>query len=227
MSLLGCNAKTLWHSIYTQILDVLYSRPQKHGIVLCKYFHSIHSELLECFYGYMQTDISSSARLHFVFVTEHVSFLPNIIIDRCFCIPVSRPTRPAYNRILPNKLEKTQKLDEITNIKDVSVKLRHATEAFDAICNRLVEQLTNIDELGFGKLRDTLYDLFIYNFDVQCCILRTVRQLIEKSHIPHDQMGQVFTELYAFLKYYNNNYRPIYHLERMCTYLITVIHGIQ
>ena len=227
MSLLGCNAKTLWHNIYAQILDVLYLRPQKHGIILCKYFHSIHSELLECFYGYMQTDISSSARLHFVFLTEHVSFLPSIVLDRCFCIPVGRPTRTAYNRVLVDKLDKTQKLDEITNIKDIGVKLRYATEAFDTICNRLIGQLVDIDELNFGKLRDTLYDLFIYNFDVQCCILRILWHLIDKSYIPPDQMGKVFTELYVFLKYYNNNYRPIYHLERMCAYLITIIHGIQ
>ena len=226
MSLLGCNAKTLWHSIYAQILDVLFSRPQKHGIILCKYFHKVHSELLECFYGYMQTDISSPARLHFVLLTEHVSFLPNMVLDRCLCVPLARPTRAAYNKVLTTKLDKGQKLSTITNIKDIGVKLDYANVAFDRICNKLIDHIVDIDELNFGKLRDTIYDLFIYDFDVQSCMFHIIKRLIEKEHIAADKLNSIFTELYTFLKYYNNNYRPIYHLERMCAYLITLVHGI-
>ena len=226
MSLLGCNAKTLWHSIYTQILDVLYSRPDKHGIIVCKYFHTIHSELLECFYGYMQTDISSPAKLRFILLSEHLSFIPNVILDRSFTIRIPRPTRLAYNKILPTKMSKLVKLNEITNIKDLTVSLDHAKNSFDMITNKLVTHLLDINELHIGHLRDTLYDLFIYNFDVQKCILSVLSILIETEKIPEHSINDVFTEMYCFLKYYNNNYRPIYHLERICIYLITVIHDI-
>ena len=174
----------------------------------------------------MQTDISSPARLHFVILSEHVTFLPNMILDRCFCIPVARPSRVAYNKILSVKLDKSQKLDTITNIKDLGINLNHAKEAFNKICDKLIQHIVNIDELNFGKLRDTIYDLFIYDFDVQCCMFHIIQHLIDKQHIPADKLDCVFTELYMFLKYYNNNYRPIYHLERICTYLITLVHGI-
>ena len=37
---------------------------------------------------------------------------------------------------------------------------------------------------------------------------------------------KIFTELYKFLKLYNNNYRPIYHLESFVFYLCIQIHGL-
>ena len=45
MSLLGCNSKLLWHDIYQQIIDILSAKNNKTGIIVCKNFHSIHSEL--------------------------------------------------------------------------------------------------------------------------------------------------------------------------------------
>ena len=35
MSLLGCNAKMLWNDIYTNIIDIISSRINKAGIVVC------------------------------------------------------------------------------------------------------------------------------------------------------------------------------------------------
>ena len=56
LSLLGCNSKSLWNDIYSDIRDVVSARPSRTGIIMCKYFHDIHGELLESFYSYMQTD---------------------------------------------------------------------------------------------------------------------------------------------------------------------------
>ena len=50
MSLLGCNSKILWHEIFMQIMDIITIKPEKVGIILCKNFHAIHTELLEIFY---------------------------------------------------------------------------------------------------------------------------------------------------------------------------------
>ena len=54
MSLLGCNSKLLWHDIYQQLIDIVSAKSEKSGIIVCKYFNEIHSELLENFYSYMQ-----------------------------------------------------------------------------------------------------------------------------------------------------------------------------
>jgi hypothetical protein len=34
----------------------------------------------------------------------------------------------------------------------------------------------------------------------------------------------ILAKIHTFLKYYNNNYRPIYHLESIFFYMITQIH---
>ena len=47
-----------------------------------------------------------------------------------------------------------------------------------------------------------------------------------RNGIKKDKMEDVFVKLYKFLKLYNNNYRPIYHLESFIFYLCIKIHGL-
>ena len=93
MSLLGCNSKVLWHEIYQQIIDIISAKADKSGIIVCKYFHEIHSELLENFYSYMQLNISIPVQLKFILVTEEISFIPDNILNCCEIITVSRPSK--------------------------------------------------------------------------------------------------------------------------------------
>jgi len=66
MSLLGCNSKLLWHEIYQQLVDIISAKTEKSGIIVCKEFHNIHSELLENFYSYMQNNNDSSINIKFI-----------------------------------------------------------------------------------------------------------------------------------------------------------------
>ena len=91
MSLLGCNSKLLWHEIYQQIIDIISAKNNKYGIVVCKYFHNIHSELLENFYSYMQQNNAISVNLKFILITEELSFIPDNILNCCQVINISRP----------------------------------------------------------------------------------------------------------------------------------------
>ena len=56
------------------------------------------------------------------------------------------------------------------------------------------------------------------------CRLNIYEGEIIKNHLNDNNIGDVFTQLYKFLKLYNNNYRPIYHLENYFYYLLSVIH---
>ena len=96
MSLLGCNSKLLWHEIYQQIIDIISAKTEKSGIIVCKYFHDIHSELLENFYSYMQQNSDTSIDLKFIIVTEEISFIPDNILNCCEIINISRPTKTLY-----------------------------------------------------------------------------------------------------------------------------------
>ena len=65
MSLLGCNSKVLWNDVYNQINDVVSTRPEANGIIFCKNFHKIHSELLDIFYSYMQSQSLNKIKITF------------------------------------------------------------------------------------------------------------------------------------------------------------------
>jgi len=76
-------------------------------------------------------------------------------------------------------------------------------------------------------MRDKIYDIFIYNLDVTECIWHILKYLIENNNIEHADVNDVMMECFSFFQYYNNNYRPIYHLEKFIFYLINRIHGFQ
>jgi DNA polymerase III delta prime subunit len=102
MSLLGCNSKILWNEIFLQIVDIVSVKPEKIGIVMCKQFQSIHSELLDIFYSYIQqyNNVQSPIQLKFIILTEHLSFIPNNILGSCYLWSIERPSKELYKKAL-------------------------------------------------------------------------------------------------------------------------------
>jgi len=223
LSLLGCNSKSLWNDIYSDIRDVVAARQSRNGIIMCKYFHDIHGELLESFYSYMQTDPNPSINLKFVFITEELSFIPDSIRNKCKLIRVPRPSRAQYNRCLPNKVCRDIPLEEITNMKNISAGVRQLMKPYQVVCDGIIDIIIDTDKVKFADLRDRLYDIFIYNLDVTDCILYILEKL-EMRLSPQD-CSAVLDRCQSTLHLYNNNYRPIYHLESFVFYLITKLHG--
>ena len=119
MSLLGCNSKLLWHDIYQQIVDVISAKTEKMGIIVCKEFHSIHTELLENFYSYMQDNNVCNISIKFILLTEEISFIPDNILNCCEVINMARPTKMTYAKCCKHKLPIDLKVENITNIKSI------------------------------------------------------------------------------------------------------------
>lgn len=207
MALLGCNSKMLWNEIYTQITDVILAKPEKTGIILCKQFHNIHTELLETFYSYMQTTPNVSMKIKFIIMTEEVSFIPNNIINCCKIIRVAKPLKT-----LSNKCGKPISLPQLS-------------QPHELICENILDCILNIDNHKFISVRDKLYDILTYDLDISDCIWFILEKLIERNKIKHEDMTDILIKTYTFFQYYNNNYRPIYHLESYVFYLIKKIHG--
>ena len=243
MSLLGCNSKHLWNEIYNQIQDIVGSRTQTTAFIMCKNFHKIHSELLETFYSYMLS--TDHVSLKFIILSDHVSWLPDNIIHRCKLIPFKRPTIAAYNRCLkspppttggatatidiiketPVRLTSKFRLETITNIKALKSNITELTEPHENICNYIVGIIISPEnELKYDTLRECLYDLLTYDINIQECVWFILRQLIEKGLLLPEMMNDVMIQTYVFLQYFNNNYRPIYHLENFVLLLICKIH---
>jgi hypothetical protein len=223
MSILGCNSKLLWHEIYQQIVDIISAKNEKSGIIVCKYFHDIHSELLENIYSYMQHN-NSLIDIKYILITEEISFIPDNILNCCEIITIPRPSKIAYSKITKQILPKDLKVENIVNIKNIHtlININELMHPYKIICDKIIEEIINND-IKFLKFRDLVYDIFIYNLDITDCIWYILLELINKDKI-HNNLSKLLIKTYQFLQYYNNNYRPIYHLENYLFYLVTIIH---
>ena len=225
MSLLGCHAKVLFNDIYYNILDILAARPNSTGIILCKNFHTIHSELLDIFYSYMQNLQHKHLNLIYIIMTENVSFIPRNITERCLIVPFRRPTKTKYQKISRKQLGDFD-LSKITNIKNLKSNIVELQNINKKVCNEIVNQIKNYKEIHFLNLRDVIYNIFVFNLNIYDCLYYILDSLIKDDLLSNDHMSEIVIKLHKFLKLYNNNYRPIYHLENFILYLCIKIHGL-
>lgn len=226
ISLLGCNSKMLWNDIFIQLLDIITTYHNKTGIFVCKNFNNIHSELLQNFYSYIQNINYTAIDFKYILITEQISFIPNNILNSCITIPVPRPSKSVYEKSINTKIDKNIKTSSIYNIKDLHSNNYKLFDNHKHICDKIINLILNLDCLNFLQFRDILYELFIYNLDIPICIWYIVTELVTINKIKEKDISDVILKLYSFFKYYNNNYRPIYHLESYIFYLIRKIHGL-
>lgn len=249
MSLLGCNSKTLWHEIFFQLVDIITVKQNKVGIIVCKNFHTINSELLEIFYSYMQqyNIKNSNILIKFIIISEHISFLPSKIINSCYKISVRRPSLEKYNELLNVKnAQNKHKCPNMSYCKDVmqlvsengitSMKemysFLHITpstqlpeDLFNKVCNNIINKIEDIENVKFTDFRDALYELLTYNIEINECIWYIVYYFVSDGRLSKEDVSDILIKCYTFLKYFNNNYRPIYHLENIMFYIIKKIYN--
>ena len=253
MSLLGCNAKTLWHEIFFQIIDIVSVKTNKVGVILCKNFHMINSELLEVFYSYIQqyNTQNSNITIKFIILSEHISFLPYKIYNSCYKIGIKRPNKKVYTELLNinneieiqkqgkmnNNIDNGKKILEnidesgITNIKEIRSFLHMKPnqnipeELFNRVCNNIIDNIENIENIKYTDFRDTLYELLTYNIEINECIWYIIYYYLSDDRLNIKDISEILIKCYTFFKYFNNNYRPIYHLENIMFYIIKKIYN--
>jgi hypothetical protein len=266
MAMLGCNSKFLWNEIYTQLIDVISTRPQAYGIIMCKNFHHIHSELLDVFYSYFRCS-NPKIYISFVIIADNLSFMTNSIVNSCEVIHVKRPPVAHYKRCIASftsnsnanantnsNLVTLKTLSRITNIKGLRLN-RVLPAAYDLLggnsdtnpdpvsddttigmnssfraphlvtCARIFNYIVHPETVNLLELRDVLYDILICDLDIYHCIWMILDNLVQhcKQHgiaISKECMADIMVNTYTFLHMFNNNYRPIYHLERFVFMLI-------
>ena len=228
MSLLGCNGKLLWHEIYNKIVDIISSKNNKIGVIICKNFHEIHSELLDNFYSYMQILYQSGIIIKFILITEHISFLPDNILNYCRHINITRPSRNKYNKCFKSNYTKTNDISLITNIKDIKdMKIvKNQFNMYEILCDKIIDKIIDMNNIKYINLREIIYDLCIYNLNINNCVWYILEKLIIKDKLDNNKLNKILIETYNFFKFYNNNYRPIYHLERYILYITATIHEL-
>ena len=224
MALLGCNSKMLWNEIYINITDVLSARMNKTGILVCKNFHKIHPELLDCFYSYIQQN-DANIKIAFILLTESISFIPENVLNTFNIISIPRPSKNAYTKVVGKKIGFDIQLHKISNIKNLISNTQSTNVNNDIYIDILYGTLCNPDDIKFAGFRDMLYDVFIYDIEIGYVIWNLVMKLYTNNKLKEDDLSYIFIETYSFLQYYNNNYRPIYHLENYLYKIINTLHG--
>lgn len=267
MSFLGCNSKTVWHDVFYQIMEIVSVKPNKIGIIVCKNFHAIHSELLEIFYSYIQqyNNPYMNIRIKFILLTEQLSFIPSNILNACHILQISKPSKEKYLEMVSSKSQTKlihpksfydrihdfkqqfntdtikhvmRRIDtnNVLNLKEFQqfglVKNTATPEdelpedVFNTVCEAVIKEMTTPSELDFSRFRDTIYDILIYNLDATECIWYILSRFIADKVLTEEDTTEILHKTYIFLKYYNNNYRPIYHLESIMFMIIIRVHKV-
>jgi len=98
-------------------------------------------------------------------------------------------------------------------------------------CIKIFKFIIHPETIQLLDFRDTLYDILICDLDIHSCIWFILNHIIhyfneEGITIPRNVMSDILINTHSFLHMFNNNYRPIYHLERFAFMLINNIQSV-
>ena len=225
MEMLGPSAKTLWLEIINQLYGIINSLNKKEFIVLCKNFDKTRDELMEIFYGYLNNNVNN-INLKFFFIVENLSVLPEAILNIGLILPIKRPSATNYKKMIKTKKNLTKsEIKEIHNIKDYIIE--NITQSHNKqIVSKILDTITNYETLDIKVLRNNIYDIFTYNLCVKTCIKDIVFGVLKVFKLSNEYIKKIFLETNKFYKLYNNNYRPIYHIENLILSLIKIVHDL-
>jgi hypothetical protein len=153
--------------------------------------------------------------IKFILTTESISFLPQNLLSKCKILAIPRPSQEVYHQCLNVPIPET-----ITNMKTI---INHQPEVDQtkSVCTKLRQTIQTL-KFTMADLREDLYTLLIFNLNIEHICLT----LITSLSTPDTQLRMV-KETVLFLQYFNNNYRPIYHLEKYMYSLMTIVHNIK
>jgi len=132
----------------------------------------------------------------------------------------------AGEKEIPSNIFEDIDSENILNIKEIrSIPYIKSSEdipkdVFNTVCDNIIEEMLSPEKIEFTVFRDTLYDILTYNLDMNECLWYILKYFVEGGYLKQGDISDILVRSYTFLKYYNNNYRPIYHLESIIFYII-------
>ena len=73
------------------------------------------------------------------------------------------------------------------------------------------------------NIPDSIYYILTQLIEKDSICIKTIGKITEKDE---KKMNDLLNSTYQFFKYFNNNYRPIYHLENYILYLVKHVHEL-
>ena len=200
-NLLGCNGKQLWNCIYNQILEIVSSNPNQQYFILCKNFQNINIETLDIFYSYLQKSFNNY-KLIYILLSTTITFIPENILSCFVKIPVS--------------------LEELSSFKPIAAQTEQIK--LNDIVLHLISLYKKKININLKDVRNKLYNLLIFNHNISLFVEIMTEQLLINFQITIEKMDKILLENQKFLYFFENNYRPIFHLESYFYALLGIIN---
>jgi adenylate kinase family enzyme len=231
-----------FHAIHNELLDIFYSyirHPLHHFNIQIKFI------LLTEHVGFIPDNIMNACQCISVKRPSKERYLEMVKIHQKPFSYFSESLGNTNSMVLYDKVTRTAvfpkkktaeileeiDLNTIMNIKEIysfsSLKSLQEipTDVFNMITDALLEQILHPENLKITELRNHLYELLIYNVDISECIWHIFISLIKYgSFSTKKHITEMLNEIFVFFKYYNNNYRSIYHLESIMLCMLNKIH---
>lgn len=249
---LGTSAKYLWTHIIQQIQDIVVLRDSHVAFVVCKNFHCISNEMLELFTSNVRetsyTTRHRSTRIYYIVLVQNVSFFPRPFLARFYKhrSPMDQFRRLALRGGCANASEGTmdpewlrERRNAETNriraylgpqpLESKVYELHRSSETYKmAIYEDLRQCLYHYRTSNSNRLRNALYDVSIYGWDMYEVMWRLIRSLADNFETADDDksaavISDLLLESNNICEQYNLNYRPILHVERFALKFAQVV----
>lgn len=233
-----------FHTIQVELLEIFYSYVQKvfylpieiRFILLTEHYSFIPDNIINSFITiHISKPTKSVLKKKFSKIkSNHVKNLKELYTNHKYSNKYSTGcyssgcTNSCTNNYNNNSINSSTNSSNIYDNNKTMVTYNNANketyEIFDKILNDIILQ----KNMKFIMLRENLYSVLIYNIDVNAFLWHILKSLVERKDelkIDFEKIGLMIDDIYNTLQLYNNNYRPIYHLEKIVLTLIKHIHG--
>lgn len=220
-----------FHMIHNELLDIFYSYIQQFNsthmniqvkfIILTEHISFIPSNILNaCGVLNIKKPTKQTFKDMLKPITKKI-IKPDNFIKKITSKNIIDKQGEFINDIDTNTIINIKEIQSFSLINNVG---EIPKDIFNIICDQVINEITLCENINFITFRDSLYDILIYNLDVVECIWYILTHFILLEKIDSQDVSDIIQKTYLFLKYFNNNYRPIYHLESIMFYIITKIN---
>ena len=113
------------------------------------------------------------------------------------------------------------KIFQSSFIKKVKGDECHVNNTKETLIKKVTKMITQ-ENVSLFQLREHLYAFLTLNYRIHDCFSKIIFSLIESAYIHENNIHLVLKIYNKFTEKYNNNYRPIYHLESFILFLINL-----
>tara|TARA_Y100000389_G_C17435358_1_gene505165 strand:+ start:860 stop:1669 length:810 start_codon:yes stop_codon:yes gene_type:complete len=114
------------------------------------------------------------------------------------------------------------KIFQSSLIKKIKGEASHTNESKKNHIQKVTKFIEQKEHNTLFQLREHLYTFLTLNYRIHECFTEIIFILIENQYICEKNIHLVLKKYNEFTEKYNNNYRPIYHLESFILFLINL-----